>query len=232
MISITRFNNELLYEEFNIADKIRKLKKKIEHRLVEIEKKLADNNIDVRKIKETARKTARQIKNPLDFRKHVNRFVSDLYEKKYSTNPELDETAKVILSIALFAVVLFINTTFYFIFLNSGIDNNIAMSIAGIFVAPIVEETAKVISIKMGATGTYFVLFNIGEFCVWMKNYMDMGISIGPVQIISRLIPMIMHGVTTMIHYNADKEGKTGSGFVLGTLLHMCWNFLASLPHF
>lgn len=103
--------------------------------------------------------------------------------------------------------------------------------------APIIEESAKVISVKGGYTVEFALVFNIFEF----SSYVIANPTPSFAKV--RLVVVGMHLTTTLIHYLADHpellkkvkldkivkvdEGKPKNvvlGFFLGWLIHTTWN--------
>lgn len=123
-------------------------------------------------------------------------------------------------SIIIFAVILLVNTTMITV-LSTIVSPLAAMSITVVFVAPVVEEIGKYISIKNEMTGAFLISFNIGEFLSYMLQASTMGISLGVMAAI-RLLPVAMHTMWTIIMRH--KYQTDGSGPASTTVLHMLYN--------
>lgn len=98
-----------------------------------------------------------------------------------------------------------------------------------LFIAPIVEEPAKMISVKGGYGKHFFFAFNLLEFGGYILMFLHLGTaSIGFV-IILRAISVIFHAITMKIHQSAQNQGPVKTGIKLGIciLLHFMFNAVA-----
>lgn len=135
--------------------------------------------------------------------------------------------------------VSIINTLF--IIVLSGLFGNIGRGLAVWFCAPLVEESAKQISIRGKFATEFAAVFNTYELSTYVMNMTMNGIN--PIKAIkTRLFPVFMHLSTTIIQYisnnkdilkklGLDKEEDADKisfiGNVIGVLIHCTWNFLA-----
>ena len=241
-------------EENFLGDSIETLKKKVESfffknskkhpkKMKEIEKKLRNGGIDVSKIKDDAKKAANNTKikdkKITNLPEVIKKFTSDLANRKYfvdsgkrSTNIELNPIDKaavgIVKSLGLLAVVFFLNTYLISLAITLTGDFTLGHAIGAIFVAPIVEETSKLISVKNDFTWEYFTTFNIAEFSLYVSGMIDAGLD--PITaILVRIPPVCMHLFNTIIHSEAHKTGKSEEGFTWTVTIHAIWNTLATL---
>ena len=196
-------------------------------KIKKVEQNLRKNGIDPEKIRKYVYQQDIKVKNKkiVGFSDKLNKFVKDLYLKKFD-----DSTAefgrKITVSVILLAVVFFINTLVFQTSIMMGADPIIAMAITSIFSAPIVEESAKMISVQEKATGTYFVIFNAAEFTMYVTQMVFAGVPLG-ISIISRLITVLVHYLLTLIHVEAKKKNKSLEGFGIAVILHALWNTMS-----
>lgn len=215
----------------------KKKKEDLPHKLKAIEKKLIDNGVDVEKIKKDAKSAAEKskIKNgkSSNFQSSLNQFINDFKHKKYLTDvkEKIDDQplpVKVILSIGILAIVVFINSFFASLILSITSNPSISLAITAVFVAPLVEETGKMISVKQNLTGPYFVIFNMAEFLLYVLPTVGTSQFVGAV--ISRIPPIFMHLFNTLIHVEAKKRNDPEGGLKAAVAIHTIWNTLASIP--
>lgn len=123
-------------------------------------------------------------------------------------------------SIIIFGVIFLLNTTMMSV-LGTIVSPLVAMSITVVFLAPVIEEIGKYISIRNEMTGAFLISFNIGEYLSYMLQASTLGISLGVMAAI-RLLPVAMHTMWTIIMRH--KYQKDGSGPASTTVLHMLYN--------
>jgi len=123
----------------------------------------------------------------------------------------------------------------------------VGASIGAIAIAPIVEESSKVISIKGGFEKEYYIIFNAFEFTSYISRGLPavaFGQMTGSQLVRGRLAAVGMHTVNTAIHklFDSDKikqklniksdedskDKANTTSFIIGVLLHGTWNALAS----
>ena len=98
-----------------------------------------------------------------------------------------------------------------------------------LFIAPIIEEPAKMISIKGGYGKHFFFAFNLLEFGGYILMALHLGATaIGPI-ILARAVAVIFHAITMKIHSTARNQGPVGTTLKTGIciLLHFMFNALA-----
>ncbi len=203
-------------------------------KIKEIEKKLSDGGVDVSKIKKDAKAAADKAntkgKRISGFKETISLFVSDFTEKKYLINQpaaesekdddELSFSQKIITSLGILAVVLFLNYFFYGIALKLAGSQLMAYKISAIFISPLIEEYGKRFSVKHKMTGTYFTIFTIQELIRYAMSPM--------VSIIGMIPQILMHALTTSIHATAKKNDSM-LGYWVSVAIHMIYNTLAVL---
>ena len=85
------------------------------------------------------------------------------------------------------------------------------------------------LSVKYGATNSYFVIFNAAEFLMYVIPAIRKGID--PIGIIiARILPIIMHWLNTQIHIEGHKKGESGTALKTSIALHAIWNTFAAIP--
>lgn len=107
--------------------------------------------------------------------------------------------------------------------------------LTNVICAPIVEEGAKVVSIKGKFDVEFAVVFNAYEFASYVQRAPLFNLPYKKVAII-RIFPIIMHLVTTTIHKITGKtpendpktkKDTTLIGYIIGVLIHFAWNFMS-----
>lgn len=212
--------------------KISKLKKSYDINMAKIEKQLRDANIDVDSINVIIKKYVHKVKisnNPVEVAKSlVENFQAATTEVMTSLPRDIAW------SILTLMVVMCLNTFLLLVILvigtNLGIPPQICMYALVIFVAPIVEEYSKYISIKNNYTGAYFIIFNMSEFSSYVLKMLAIGYNLAPA-ILIRLTVVMMHAITTYIQYHMrknakekDKEEASKLGLIIGIIIHFFWN--------
>lgn len=235
--------SQLIIEENFITDKIsdinktigKKFKKLLEKFNIfksNLPKKLKDHGISYDKIKERIKedvKNAKYVNGKItNFKSQLNKFINDFKEHKFSDSSGTDLLTKVILSLLGVIIIFYINTYFVSFLIASGYSSASASAIGAIFCAPLTEETAKMISIKSDSKGTFFAVFNGAEFFMYFVRMMNMGVEL-PIIIISRLLAVLMHWITTEVQHEEVKKGNDLTGLGKGMLIHGLWNTLAML---
>ena len=126
----------------------------------------------------------------------------------------------------------------------------VAQTINMAIIAPIVEESAKIISVKGHFEKEFFIVFNTFEFSRYMIlggfasiGWKMLGLDVGIINVLrSRIAAVGMHAVNTVIHtiFNSDKfkekfklddkdakDKATLVSFIIGLLIHGTWNAAA-----
>lgn len=136
-------------------------------------------------------------------------------------------------ALVLFVIVVFINSLIVTLMLFITGNALLAFSLGALFIAPLTEETAKYISIKMGATGQFWFIFNAAEFMQYVSAMVLLGAPLFAAVTV-RLMAVLMHTITTYIMYKTRKENiRLGQnpdekiGFIASVLIHFFWNLSA-----
>jgi len=166
---------------------------------------------------------------------------SSIIDKKQKLNPsliqntldELEETGK-FKSLAIGSVILLVvyHVALGLInFFKEYVNNNIAIFLTMVVIAPITEELGKYLATKFKSTGGHFIVFNAFEFTKYMIYYSS---TMPVIQLLLvRSLAVGMHLVNTLIHKRAreksDKEGNSNEarkGLLITILIHAAWNGL------
>jgi hypothetical protein len=102
-------------------------------------------------------------------------------------------------------------------------DRSTAYLIGAIIIGPLIEEIFKFLSIKWKSTAGHFAAFNVMELVVT--------VFVNHVGLIYRILPIIMHGTTTMFQkffydneITIDKNKIKSFGLLVGLIIHMVFN--------
>ena len=195
-------------------------------------------------------------------RRKIHNIISDLFEeiadnmsynKKYDKDGNLKKIPidKLKRSVMLLIWVLIISslavTVISILFAAAPM---VAQIINTAIIAPIVEESAKIISVKGHFEKEFFIVFNTFEFSQYMIlgglgsiAWKMLGLDAGIINILrTRIAAVGMHAVNTVIHtiFNSDKfkekfklddkdakDKATLVSFIIGLLIHGTWNAAA-----
>jgi len=209
-------------------------------------KLLAQNEVDIEKLKSNAKDLAKQAINEMKpYVKQQNFGGIASVGKKYisqigkiiadAIKPELSASGifKVVL---LCAACVVLNSFFYMIatgilmmpplLFGTAAAGLFGMGLTAIVSGPLVEETAKYISIKLGVGGTFLLGFNIMEFTMHFKQLSAQGFKTGTI-IVARGAAVAMHYSTGIVQKYFSNLGKGRLGLALGMLIHFIWNGMA-----
>lgn len=217
-------------------------------KIKELEDKLKNQGVEAKKITDVATRHARlaskEIRRNIKDPKKMGSIIKSHYRAAEAEVLELTEAEKwggsVLILILVLIIAGFLQIILSVICISLGFQPIIGMILGAIFIAPLVEESAKFVSIKRKMTGQYFAVFNIAEFGLYLGALTASGIPLLTAAIL-RLIAVGVHGATTFIQWKArkigeekgeldDKTAKKGLG--LSMVLHGAYNFLASLGSF
>ncbi len=143
--------------------------------------------------------------------------------------------ASVFLLLIVFALNSILGSIIMTIGILAGAPIGLAAAAVPVIIAPLVEETAKYISIRGKATKEYFIVFNVFEFMLYISRMLFTGIGVVPM-IITRLLPIMLHGTTTIIQSTFNKlfpndHSKRIVGLSFGIIVHAIWNFTAQIQN-
>jgi hypothetical protein len=243
--------NESFSFNKSLTDKIKKFKTM--NRGYEI--KLAENGIDIKKIKKmlsiNANNSVNKIKKlSLNDKVKVSKIIQDnLIETKKTiidniTNYFVDSIdidnytlSDVVLIVILFSFSFLINSILVLML------GELAGTVIGaVFICPIFEEIAKLTAIKVdnkkGRTNRgyiFLILFNIGEFTIFLNGLLKMGVPISRI-LINRTPAFIFHivdhiflnaGFKNDIEQGKSEEVAGGTTTLILIIIHSIFNVLA-----
>lgn len=228
MISIVAYTNEQQYiTEIELVDKLKStIIEKYKSNLNNIKSQLIQAGVEIETItkivKPHALAAAKDVKkgNTKTIGTHFQQILKEMQE-----TPIINQLAK---SLLILLIVITINTFVVLFLVFQGVHPLLIIPTVAIFVAPLTEEAGKYFSIKKKATGMYFLVFNFVEFTLYLAQLLGLGMSLSTI-IISRLLAVMMHYITTMVQWKYIKKGKDKRGFITATIIHTLWNFFASL---
>jgi RsiW-degrading membrane proteinase PrsW (M82 family) len=227
MISVINFFESELLVEFEMLDNIKENAiKSYQIKINEIKKQLIQAKVDVALIENIVKKHSvillKELKqgNATAIKSHFFQILDEMQESQL--------IIQFTVSILTLISVLIISFLCEQILLGMGFSAVISSLLGVILVAPIVEEGGKLFSVKQKSTGVYYFVFNLVEYTLYVA-----GSVIGGAPVISasltRIVCALMHWVTTTIHFEANKEGRSKTGYALAVFIHAMWNFLGSL---
>lgn len=191
-----------------------------------LEKQLSPHiNLDI--IHKIISKNTKQLISQIKSNNNPKEITPLVFKSLVNTSKEVKETISlptaIFKSIVLVLTLLLINTFFVnFLILLTG-DPGIGLFLASVFIAPIVEEYSKYISIKGDYTKTFFVIFNIFEFTLYVSRFFGI-ISLGPL-LLMRFLAVLLHLITTYVQYKFNKEEENSkTGLAAGIMIHTFWN--------
>lgn len=146
----------------------------------------------------------------------------------------------VIIALVLVAIVVFLNTALIFAFSAIGFNGlslsgdqalTLAFALTAVFVAPLVEETAKFIAIKGKFGSEFLAVFNFFEaYSYIVRTVMAMGMDILFPIILTRLVTVVFHYSLAQIQVDYINRGKDKQGLLFAMIFHGIWNALAVMP--
>lgn len=206
--------------------------------LLSIENRLKDAGVDVLKLKSLASKESKKVLfkirkdefNIFTFVKLIaNRFNTAFNECLPKKNSIVRQS---IVGITLLAFAFFVNTALMIAF-SIIFGPNIGNILCGCIAAPFTEELGKIISVNQDAGGAYFLIFNIAEWTLYVKNVMAMvtGLPAFAAIAIIRTLCVYSHYLWHRIHAASSKTAESReAGMKIGMIFHCLHNFLASTP--
>ena len=211
-----------------------------------IENKLKKFGVNVSQIKRKAKSMVPMLKREYEAGKSIDEVskilmkaarqtvISYLTKAKHEI-AEFGVSEKIILSLAGFIIILFINS-FLLSFASAFLNPQLALNITAIVVAPMVEEAVKnyFIQMNMPWIGTSIV-FGI-EAIMYIMTLASKGLNI-PKTVIVRLVSLLMHFTTTYIQKKViesskseiDKSQKIFTAWIIGVGIHASWNIFATI---
>jgi hypothetical protein len=236
------YTNELFLESFSIGSFKESLIEQKDNKIKKITQQLKDGNVETSKLENIAKKYSKRA--VVEFKQSKDKADIGIILKRNFQAAVQESSIEVAFnkigkSLVLLSIILIINTFLHnflaVVCMIIGLPPSLGYAMGSIFVAPLTEETAKMISIQGGFTGTFFVVFNVAEFSMYMVRLLGAGMDIVTATV-ARLLAVGLHATTTLIQkYYYDKypkdENKKYTGYKLGILIHGLWNFMAVMGH-
>ena len=212
------------------------ISKQVKSNFTSTENKLRSSGVDVLKLKSLATKEAKKqlfkIKkdefNIFTFVKLVGNAFNDIFNKCLPKENSIGRQS--IVGLTLLAFAYYINTaisTVFILILGPVLGNILGDCIA----APFTEELGKIISINQDAGGGYFIIFNIFEWTLYVKQTMAKvtGLPVFAAIAILRVICVYVHYLWSRIHATHSKTAESReTGMKLGMFYHSIYNLFAS----
>jgi tryptophan-rich sensory protein len=236
---------DLLEEGFN-QNKIDKLKDSYDKNIKIVKKILLDNGIDVSRIQNQGLLLGKTVKNDIKNRekpeviqnKLIKGAAKIIKKEAISAKKSFEEKSlseKITRSLIIFVIVLFLNTLFGGIFIGF-LGEQVGMAVLVVVIAPLVEESAKRLSIIHDHPWIYTGIFAGLELLQYVISLISAGGLLVPVLIV-RLIALLMHFSTTFIQKyfkeKGEEKNKQGMennlemiGYFLAIGIHVTWNII------
>jgi tryptophan-rich sensory protein len=236
---------DLLEEGFN-QNKIDKLKDSYDKNIKIVKKILLDNGIDVSRIQNQGLLLGKTVKNDIKNRekpeviqnKLIKGAAKIIKKEAISAKKSFEEKSlseKITRSLIIFVIVLFLNTLFAGIFIGF-LGAQVGIAVLAVVIAPLVEESAKRLSIIHDYPWIYTGIFAGLELLQYVISLISAGGLLVPVLIV-RLIALLMHFSTTFIQKyfkeKGEEKNKQGMennlemiGYFLAIGIHVTWNII------
>jgi tryptophan-rich sensory protein len=236
---------DLLEEGFN-QNKIDKLKDSYDKNIKIVKKILLDNGIDVSRIQNQGLLLGKTVKNDIKNRekpeviqnKLIKGAAKIIKKEAISAKKSFEEKSlseKITRSLIIFVIVLFLNTLFAGIFIGF-LGAQVGIAVLAVVIAPLVEESAKRLSIIHDHPWIYTGIFAGLELLQYVISLISAGGLLVPVLIV-RLIALLMHFSTTFIQKyfkeKGEEKNKQGMennlemiGYFLAIGIHVTWNII------
>lgn len=236
---------DLLEEGFN-QNKIDKLKDSYDKNIKIVKKILLDNGIDVSRIQNQGLLLGKTVKNDIKNRekpeviqnKLIKGAAKIIKKEAISAKKSFEEKSlseKITRSLFIFVIVLFLNTLFGGIFIGF-LGEQVGIAVLAVVIAPLVEESAKRLSIIHDHPWIYTGIFAGLELLQYVISLISAGGLLVPVLIV-RLVTLLMHFSTTFIQKyfkeKGEEKNKQGMennlemiGYFLAIGIHVTWNII------
>jgi len=237
---------EDLLEEGFIQNKIDKLKDSYDKNIKIVKKILLDNGIDVSRIQNQGLLLGKNVKNDIKNRekpeviqnKLIKGAAKIIKKEAISAKKSFEEKSlseKIARSLFIFVIVLFLNTLFGGIFVGF-LGAQVGMVVLAVVIAPLVEESAKRLSIIHDHPWIYTGIFAGLELLQYVISLISAGGLLVPVLIV-RLLALLMHFSTTFIQKYFKEKGEEKNeqgmennlemiGYFLAIGIHVTWNII------
>lgn len=217
---------DFLRNKNKLSNHVKEYKNKIK-KIEKLAEKKAGRDV-VRSVKKLAIKSSKVGKYTTTKNKTYWEVVSDSLEDGFMKIAKMNmKTASAITLILL--VVIFINTAAIVLLTYAGLSSSYALMMTAIFVAPIIEEIAKVLALRTGIGDEYMVLFTFAEFGIYVVNMYEAGFTV-LLAVIIRSLAIIQHYFYYALHKQGYEEGKQALMSSAAIVLHGLWNFGAIVP--
>ena len=232
MISITNeYYNEILYEA-EMIDRIKHFFNEnfldaYKNKIKLMRKSLIDAKVDLLTIEKIVKKYALEAAGAA--RAGNYKTFDDIVKQMFSEIGKTGVFREIGISLLLVLVVVIINNFCVLFLISLGITPLLIFPLTAVFCAPLVEETGKYLSVKYGAAGVHFIVFNLVEFTYWLGQLIGFGVPIVNA-VISRLITVFLHLFLTAIHIHGKEKKQEKQKYLLAVGVHSLWNFIACLP--
>lgn len=173
---------------------------------------LGVDGADIRKI---AERKARAL-NPENLKSKFSKQLSEMFD-------EIKQGGLVSFTVPVitFITIIFVGTVFTGIFAAS-FGPELGVMIAVILMGPVTEEIGRWVNVKRRAGGQFTILFNIGEYTLFVMSSAAMGMSISAMALL-RVFPVILHTLLTVLMRSGMQAG-TPLVKTKATLLHSFYN--------
>jgi len=168
--------------------------------------------------------------------KIISTVGKDTFKKIKASVIKMDLSEKIMMSILLFCIVLFVNTFLLHLTIIFGMIVSSLRFCLGVFfvlIGPIIEETAKKYAIEEGYPFVFTAIFSGLEFLIYVGRLLALGMSL-PKIILIRAIGVGLHFTTTMIqkHYYDKSIAQNDKniqyqGYIIAISIHALFNLVA-----
>lgn len=208
---------------------------------------LKDKGANIKEIEKEGRSIGKIIKKGID-KKQSKEVIFKMVEPKVKStlikfgrafgggeDEERTQSEKIIRSLRIFLIILVFNSAFSAILIPF-FGPLVATSILAITLAPVLEELGKNIAVTSGYPWIYTGIFAGIEGIMYVVMMVLGGIPVH-MALIFRVIALTMHFLTTFIQVKSYENKKYSGeeisarkGYIAGVLIHLSYNFIATLP--
>lgn len=234
---------------YSSKNDVENAKSKYSKSIATAEKELAARGVDVGKVKNLAEQKAKKLivfirsenlseatfDKASELASEVGKSFFDVFASLYK---DLENEQSIPLGIAAFVIIYAVNTLALTI-LTVFVGYNYALFSVIVFIAPLVEESARRVLIKSGeGLGSFTVAINVFEFINHGSRLIQMGASIGVAITIRAVVALFHHTMSTLqkwgylkdLNSGVPKEDAGQFEYALAILFHAIHNYAA--PYF
>lgn len=235
MISIARYYEQDILMEVEIDEIVNKLKENVGSKFIEdyktkianMKKSLVDAGVDIKQFEQFVE--SKSILAAQKLKEGDRQGFFDIVKEIFAEIKQSSLFKQIGISLLLVMAVLIINSVaLSALVVGFSIEPPLAFLLMAIFMAPLTEETGKFLSVKYGATGVHFIIFNTFEFSTYMVRLVNAGVPIIPA-VIGRLMTVLLHLSLTTIHFKAKKNKEELKGWGTAAGIHFLWNLFPTL---